>query len=315
MKQILLNFMACPDCQNNFLVKEKSIENEEIKNGILECENCHKEYKIINFIPRFVDTDKYAKNFSFEWLRHKTTQLDSKTKTNESEKAFLAKTGFDLSELNGKLILDAGCGIGRFTEIALKYGAEVIGIDISYAIDAAYANLENNQFAHLIQADIFSLPLKPEIFDYIYSIGVLHHTPSTKKSFLKLLPLLKRGGKISIWVYAWLGKYSAISDFWRFFTTKLPDKLLYKLCVIFSPKISWLHSKNKIFKYLIPIPTPGYNDYNSKEEIILDTFDWYSPKYQWKHTYPEVTNWFNEIGLKNIKIMEMPISVSGEKIN
>lgn len=40
---------------------------------------------------------------------------------------------------------------------------------------------------------------------------------------------------------------------------------------------------------------------------------WYSPKYQSKHTYPEVFKWFEEEGLKNIKSMEAQVSVKGQK--
>ena len=43
----------------------------------------------------------------------------------------------------------------------------------------------------------------------------------------------------------------------------------------------------------------------------LDTFDWYSPKYQWKHTYDEVEQWFREVGLVDVGRGEFPVSVWG----
>ena len=36
----------------------------------------------------------------------------------------------------GKWVLDAGCGMGRFAEIALKIGAQVVALDYSNAVDA-----------------------------------------------------------------------------------------------------------------------------------------------------------------------------------
>jgi len=45
----------------------------------------------------------------------------------------------------------------------------------------------------------------------------------------------------------------------------------------------------------------------------LDTFDWYTPRYQWKHSDDEVVGWFKEAGLSNIRVGEFPVSVSGQK--
>jgi hypothetical protein len=46
---------------------------------------------------------------------------------------------------------------------------------------------------------------------------------------------------------------------------------------------------------------------------ILDTFDWYSPKYQWKHNYPEVFNWFAMNGLQVTHLGNPPVGVTGRK--
>jgi len=44
---------------------------------------------------------------------------------------------------------------------------------------------------------------------------------------------------------------------------------------------------------------------------VLDTFDWYSPRYQWKHTYPEVRIWFETAGLEEITILPRPVAFRG----
>ncbi len=46
---------------------------------------------------------------------------------------------------------------------------------------------------------------------------------------------------------------------------------------------------------------------------VLDTFDWYSPWYQSKHTYEEVFRWFEDCGLEDLRVILQPISVSGRK--
>ena len=192
----------------------------------------------------------------------------------------------------------------------MKYGGEIVGVDISYSIESAFDNLGLNPKAHFIQADILNLPFKEEIFDSVFSIGVLHHTPNTKKAFLKLTPFFKKRGEIAIWVYARLGFSSMISDFYRLFTTKIPLKMLYKLCEIFVPLIYFFHRRGRLWRYLIPIPISLH--LNPKWRI-LDTFDWYSPKYQWKHTSKEVERWFEEAGLKEITVLDLPVSIRAKR--
>jgi hypothetical protein len=46
---------------------------------------------------------------------------------------------------------------------------------------------------------------------------------------------------------------------------------------------------------------------------ILGTYDWYSPRYQSKHTFPEVFGWFAEAGLENIQVHDWNICVSGRR--
>ena len=46
---------------------------------------------------------------------------------------------------------------------------------------------------------------------------------------------------------------------------------------------------------------------------LLDTFDWYSPQYQWKHTVVEVEGWFKEMGLGELDSEGFPVSVRGRK--
>jgi 2-polyprenyl-3-methyl-5-hydroxy-6-metoxy-1,4-benzoquinol methylase len=153
-----------------------------------------RRYSIVRGVPRLVESEKYAKSFGYEWKRFSRTQLDSASGTTRSRDAFLEKTGLSLEQLQGKTVLDVGCGMGRFAEIVARAGARVVGIDLSSAVDAAAENLSSFENAAIVQADVFSLPFARESFDVIYSIGVLHHTPDTREAFLKLAFHLKPGG-------------------------------------------------------------------------------------------------------------------------
>lgn len=310
MKTKLLNWLVCPECRSKLNIVSSREETGEIKEGVLSC-NCGKGYAVRDFIPRFVESGKYAESFAFEWSMHARTQLDSANRNNISEEAFRSRIDFSLADLRGRLVLDAGCGMGRYAEIAAKHGAEVIGFDLSGAVDVAFRNIGFKENVYLVQANIFKLPFVENAFDFIYSFGVLHHTSDCEKAFKQLPYLLKPGKKISIFVYSSYNKgivYS--SNFWRFFTTKLPRRLLYYLSYISVPlyfvyKIPVL---GNILKTLFVIPmNPDW------KWRILDTFDWYSPKYQSKHTHAQVYRWFNEEGLSDIKIFDGEVTMLGVK--
>jgi SAM-dependent methyltransferase len=195
-------------------------------------------------------------------------------------------------------------------------GAEVVGFDLSYSVDEALEHLGLQERLHLVQADIYALPFKRDAFDYIYSIGVLHHALDTRRAFLSLLPILKKGGRISIWVYPhWRERnpgmriYYSTSGFYRRLTMRMPKRLLHWLCHVAIP----MYYINKL-PYLgqllhLMIPTSIHSDWRWR---VLDTFDWYSPKYQHKHTYEEVVDWFEKAGLVDVNILSFPVSVTGK---
>jgi SAM-dependent methyltransferase/uncharacterized protein YbaR (Trm112 family) len=335
--------------------------SEEIDMGVLFCNTCHKCYPIIEGIPRF-NPDWYEdfpqfiemyknelskrvytkwmpeefkefkrfqgatkKSFGFQWLRYEVTDRE------EDIKDFFSKTGITSEFLERKLILDAGCGMGRFLMVSTRSDNEVIGIDLSASIERAYKITKNLPFVHIIQGDLMRPPFREEAFDFIYSIGVLHHTPNTKKAFKSISRLVKKKGRISIWVYQlWVSpelkvKYKRvfakiqelIFNNVRKITTRLPHKLLHYLCYIAIP-LGWFQMqirKNIYTKiFLWPFLLIVVNNHKKKHIRLLDTFDWYSPKYQWKHTYDEVFGWFSEEKFEGIeKTLSHPVGVTAIK--
>lgn len=79
--------------------------------------------------------------------------------------------------VRGRIVLEAGCGKGRDTTALARWGArDLVGVDISRAADVAYRNTRALPNAHVVQADIDRLPFR-DPFDYVLSVGVLHHLP------------------------------------------------------------------------------------------------------------------------------------------
>ena len=313
--------MVCVECRRSSLaldVEERS--DDEIIEGSMRCK-CGQKYEIRRGVLRTVQSDEYVGNFSFEWQLHRKTQLDT-DENDRSRRAFCEKLGLAPESFRGKAVLDVGVGTGRFADVLARAGASVTGVDLSFAVETAMENVGFRDGATIVQADLFNLPFAPQSFDLIYSIGVLHHTPDCKRAFESLLPYLRPGGTIAIWVYdAHVWKPGSLLEtnnkFWRSITTRLPSSLLYALCL---GELPWYYLRKipgleKVLHLLLPgliyHAMPTFNDHADVKEHILDVFDWYSPKYQSKHTYPEVFAWFEQAGLGEIRILPFPVGVSG----
>ena len=321
MKMSCLEVLCCPVCHGTLALRGTGNGNTDrritVDSGILECQNCHRKYAIKNGIPRFTH-DHGVENFSKEWRRFGRTQLDSCNSTQQSYDSFIVKTGFNLAGLHGRRVLDAGCGAGRYTEIALAHGGEVFAVDASESVVSAQENIGEHPLCHVLQADVLNLPLREQSFDYIFSLGVLHHTVNTKQAFMRLLPLLKPDGEIAIWVYSAEGArqkaYNALSGVYRAITTRIPLNWVYTLSEWTASLYKTEYGQGKtaspatrIISMLVP-----HSSHPDPEWRVLDTFDWYSAKYQHKHTYAEVESWFHEGGLIPYRL-DFPVAVKGRR--
>jgi len=235
MKENLLSYLACPNCGGELSLNSKELEDREVISGELRCPRCQSIFPIRSGVPRFADLDhdqtqRYtAENFGAQWLVFDRVQ-------EHHEKQFLdwiAPVTRDF--VRHKVVLEGGCGKGRHTRLVGLWGArDVIGIDLSVAVEAAYRNTKDLPNVHIIQADIYRPPLKQR-FDYAFSVGVLHHLPDPRGGFDSLLKYVKPGGAISAWVYGrenndWI--VNVVNPLREHFTSKLPPRLLYFLSYI-----------------------------------------------------------------------------------
>jgi 2-polyprenyl-3-methyl-5-hydroxy-6-metoxy-1,4-benzoquinol methylase len=303
----LSGFVCCPNCRSSLNPHDDGYR----------CANCQRIFPLERGVVRLVDATNYADSFGFQWQRYARTQMDHDASA-ESEKDFRRKTGLTPEELKGKLVLDVGCGMGRFADVATRWGARVVGVDLSAAAEVAARNLADRDFIAL-QADVFSLPFAPGSFDYIYSIGVLHHTPSCEQAVKALPPYLKPGGKLAVWLYSAYNPWYRFSDLYRRYTSRMSSKTLHGILQVAVPLVNGVDRALRVLP-VIGRPLSGLVRYVApvnhdpiREWRVLDTFDWYSPQYQSKHTYEEVFRWFESSGMEDLHVGQVPISVRGTK--
>lgn len=316
MKPRLLEYLVCPISGNKLELETFERDGNEILEGSLLSPSGQR-YPICGGIPRFVSSEAYATTFGFEWNRHARIYFDDKDKYRvySTYSELQRKLHLSPAKVKDRIILDAGCGTGANAAAMAEWEArEIFCVDLSSAVEASFANTRHLGNIHVVQADLFQLPFRHDSFDIIYSIGVLHHTVDPERAFLSLIPFLKKDAVVTIWVYQdFRGIQRRWSDMLRTVTTKMNRQLLYALCWLALPayyiyKIPILGKL--IFYFLPPFSTEPY-----WEDRVLDTFDWYSPTYQWKYTYPEVYGWFQKANLTDIHLLDVPVSMWGKKLD
>ena len=195
MKRRLLDLLGCPQCRRALDLSVTREEGEEIEEGELSCPGCQRKFPIVAAIPRFVEKQNYADSFGLQWNKYARLQLDSQNGTAFSRERFYSITEWSPESLRGAVVLDGGCGAGRFAEIALAAGAEVVALDLSSAVDACRKNLQAHPNLHCVQGSLFELPFRDRAFDSVYSIGVIQHTPDPHRAVACLCEKVAPGGR------------------------------------------------------------------------------------------------------------------------
>jgi SAM-dependent methyltransferase len=308
---------VCPQCVQK-CTEIRTILLDSDGSG-LSCRRCKERWEVKNGIPRFVASSNYADSFGLQWNAHRVTQLDSHTGFPISRNRLFQVTQWP-ERMDGQVILEAGSGAGRFTEILAATGATVFSCDYSTAIDANKANNGGNANLRLFQADICHLPLPKASFDKVMCLGVLQHTPDPKKTFMRLAEHVRPGGEIVIDIYA--SKWSAFLQ-WKYIlrpiTKRLGNEAVYALTSLIVPillpaAVVFRRVGGRFGARLLPIVEYSHlglpADLNL-EWAKLDTFDMYSPAHDHPQSIGTVTRWFVEAGLCDVNVMSGPNGVTG----
>lgn len=315
MRIDLIRLLRCPATgQPLNLETEANCSEVEVKTGWLVSEDGRHRYPIHNYVPRFVADSNYADNFGMQWNFFSKTQLDSHSGLSITADRFWSATGWLPEELRDQWVLDVGCGSGRFAEIALNAGAKVIALDFSSAVDACYGNLKDHNNLHVIQGDIYSLPLAPASFLYVYSLGVLQHTPDVGAAFSALPAMLAKGGRLCTDFY-WNRLRTLLHPKYllRPFTTKLSQAVLFSWLQKYVPILLRLSQflgrvpvAGRLLKRIVPVADyTGIYPLSQKqlqEWALLDTFDMLAPTYDNPQSAQTVREWFRRAGLEDIEV-------------
>jgi arsenite methyltransferase len=290
--------------------------------------------QIVDGIPRFVESRDEGQaqvrdSFAYKWDRRETYESDRRREI--AATWILERYGFDsVDQLRAHLVaespvLDVGCGAGytAATWLAPGWGGRYVGADISRAVDVARERLEHIDGTSFLQADVLDLPFRPESFGAIMAEGVLHHTPSTEAAFKALVPLLRRGGELLVYVYRRKAPLRELADdYLRERIGELPAEQAWDEL---RPVTRLAQALSELeVEVDVPEDVPllgieaGRHDVQrliywhfaklfwhpelSLEENNHVQFDWYHPRYAHRHTEDELLRWCDDEGLDVVRL-------------
>jgi len=322
MKIELNKILRCPNSGQVLILESEQSAGEDVTSGWLVSKDGKHRYPIFNGIPRFVPESNYADNFGMQWNKFRQTQLDSYSGYPISSDRFWKATGWTPADIAGQWVLDVGCGAGRFAEVALKAGAKVVALDYSSAVDACYANLKQYPNLYVVQGDIYALPFPKEFFPFVYSLGVLQHTPNVFKSFSALPPVVSPGGGKLCTDFYWKRFRTMCHSKYliRPITKRLKQQTLFRLLKTITPSLlktsqflGAIPIVGKFIKRIVPVAdyTGVYPlKMNQLEEwALMDTFDMLAPQYDNPQSATTIRSWMENAGLKEVEVFQANLLV------
>jgi uncharacterized protein YbaR (Trm112 family)/SAM-dependent methyltransferase len=254
--------------------------------------------------PSMPGEQDVLRTFSTEWVRY---QWDDRSYWNLTPEAWFRSLRFMLDlerqPIRGKTVLEVGIGVGGVADYNARVeGAEVVGMDLGYAVDAAFRQFGRNPGLHIVQASLFAPPFPVDAFDLVYSFGVLHHSFSTRQAFESVAPLPRRGGRLYVWVYhpgnetRTLGRrvIMVLERILRPLAWRLPEAaqnvLLAPLALLYV-----LHQAVRAAR------SGGEQVRYGWREAMHAARDRFTPRFVHRHTEEEVGTWFRESGYEQVR--------------
>ncbi|MEI7695615.1 MAG: class I SAM-dependent methyltransferase [Chlorobium sp.] len=281
------------------------------------------KYPVIKSIPRFVANENYADDFGKQWNIYKKTQLDSYTGTTATFDRLSRCMNGHLENIKDKLVLEAGSGAGRFTEVLLAHGAIVHSFDYSNAVEANADNNGNSENLTLVQADIRYIPFPKLAYDYVICLGVLQHTPNTEESINHLWEMVRPGGYLVIDHYRFTWKkmfpppIGGAQELYRYLMLLLPKKyrlsLITKIVNFFFP-IHWKYRDSlfarRVLSRLSPVCFHYGGSFGLKDKqmiyewALLDTHDGTTDFYRHLRTVKQIRAHLTKLGAIGLNVTE-----------
>ena len=331
MKYRLLDWLACPACRcpdlalradrvttldtwhGHWEPDEEGVSGldlderrlQEVVEGQLSCPSCSRRYPIRDGVPRMLLDEDVSPASGHRWTRFDGSEP-------EFEENFLDMIHpLQPTDFLGKLVVDAGCGFGRHSFFAARYGAEVVSLDrAADAVGSARANTRKLHRVHVVQGDYRNPPLRSEAFDLAMCMGVLHHAEDPRADFGTLQELLHAHGRLLVWVYGpRQGSVRHVSKALHGTAKGLDDESLYRLSSSLATTLRAVsHTPYRVMRHVPGIgrivshlPTHDHHKWPF-DVVVADIYDRLRIPVTRYVTGEELERWFAEAGYADITV-------------
>src|ERR1700722_2694617 len=210
-----------------------------------------------------------------------------------------------------KKALDMGCGSGRWDVLVAPLVDELVAADASSeALEVAKLNLRAPN-ASFVKCSPETLPYPDGHFDFIFSLGVLHHLPDTQAAINSLVCKLAPAGRLLLYLYyafenrpVWFRCIWKLTDLLRRCISRLPFFLRYSLSQIMALFVYWPLAR--IAKYLpVPagLPLKFYAD-RSFYVMRTDALDRFGTKLEKRFTKQQIIAMLEAVHLEDIRFSD-----------
>ncbi len=243
------------------------------------------------------------RTFSSEWVNY---DWDAESYWNLTPEAWFRAMRFvlelDRFPVRDQLVTEIGMGIGGVADyMAREEGAETIGVDLGYAVDAGYKHFGKNPFLHIVQASAFAPPLADRSVDFAYSFGVIHHTFSTKTAFDSIAGLPKPSGRLYVWVYSHFDEQRTLTRRGLMAMERMIRPVVWRLperaqAVALAPLVPLY----MIYQWIRSARHPNGAVRYGFREAMHAARDRFTPRYIHRHSEEELCEWFRDAGYDHL---------------
>jgi SAM-dependent methyltransferase len=293
----IVDRLRCPTCRREVRPLEDGDGVEclsghvyRMRSGYLDCSGT---------APIGGTTDRTFASFGFEW------NTFDEVRDEDQEFAEVYFRDLDLAGLAGQVGLDAGCGKGRYSRFFAEHLGSLVALDGSSAVEAAVRNLGSFPTVLVVKSDLRDAPFAPESFDFISSLGVLHHLDEPRRGFERLVALLAPTGQMLLYLYS---RPQAVGirgiALWaasvlRTVTVRLPHRLLKMVSAPIAVALylgvvaPGRYGEKRGVAPLSGLPMAAYRG-KSLHSLVLDTFDRLSAPVEHRYVWEELAPWFED---------------------